>query len=258
MNAMSHMIKADMRRIFSSPWFWGALALGLALFTNSLISDVLVYGRAGSPMLLLSYPLALSSFTPFAPIFCYLPYAASFSNEQNAGYHLLIASRVGPKRYGMARTISVALSGGIVLGLIFAGTILVCIFFAEEPDTAETVDFMMNTTWARAGLLLVQNGLWVYLGRIALAFLFGALWALVGLSISTIWPNRYVVLVAPFVLYQVLWYVLGSSMFNPLHMLRADYDDLPSLAFVFVHQICCLAVVGGVSYFGIKRKCENA
>lgn len=247
-----------MKRIFVSPWFWGSLLLGFAIFTHSLINEVLIYGRAASPMLLLSYPLALSSFTPFAPIFCYMPYAVSFCNDVNAGYHILITNRIGAKRYGVARPISVALSGGIVMSLIFSVTILLCVSFAAYPDTAETVDFMRNTTWARGGLLLAQNGLWVYLGRTALAFLFGALWALIGLAISTISPNRYVVLVAPFALYQISWYILGSSMFNPLHMLRADHDDLPSLVFVFIYQIFWLAVFGGASYFGIKKKCENA
>ncbi|MEG1884410.1 MAG: hypothetical protein RR224_11950 [Clostridia bacterium] len=232
--------------------------MGFALFTHSLIHEVLIYGKAASPMVLLSYPLALSSFTPFAPIFCYLPYAISFCRDVNADYHILIASRIGTKRYGMARSISVALSGGIVMGIIFSVTILLCVLFAAYPDTAETVDFMRNTTWARAGLLLVQNGLWVYLGRIALAFLFGALWALVGLAISTISPNRYVVLVAPFAIYQILWYILGSSMFNPLHMLRADLDALPSIAFVLIHQIFWLAVLFMASYLGIRRKCKNA
>lgn len=257
MNRMNTFL-TDIRSFLRSSRIWAAFIVGSLFFMRPLY-DVWRSGANTlySPMMLLSLPLAISDFTPFAPIFCAIPYATSFSDDYKSGYLRSIVIRIGAKRYSWVRTATVAFSGALVMMLIFSLTILVCVVGARLPNTAEEVDFMKNTIWGRMDLLLRFGGLLTYIGRIALAFLFGAIWSLVSLGISTWIPNRYVTLIAPFVLYQALWTLLADYPFNPLYLLRADNAKIPSLLFVLFHLALWILVWALISYTGIKRRCRH-
>ena len=253
-----NVLWTDIRSFLRSSRIWAALVMGTLLIIRPIF-EVWRYwaGNLNSPMELLSLPLAISDFTPFAPIFCALPYATSFCDDYTSGYMRYITARSGVKTYCKGRTLSVALSGMIVMACIFTITIIVCVLTAQLPDTIQTVSFMEHTIWARMNWLLPYNGLLAYAGRVLLASLFGAVWAVVALGISTWIPNRHVALIAPFVLYQLLWLLLMNSYLNPLFMLRADDRRIPSIWFVVIYQMVWLIIWGTISYQGMMRRCRN-
>lgn len=247
------MIQSDCSRVFRNWRIYAALLAGLALMLHPLLS-LWPYRENYSAMLLLSAPLATSDFTPFAAIFCVLPFAESFCEDLNSGYISSITTRIGVKKYAKKRCISVALSGGIVSAAIMLVTILICVIGAGQPDTEETVSFMSNTPWAKMGIILTAHGAVLYTLRVFTAFLFGMLWALVGLAVSVVIPNRYVTLIMPFVIYQVLWFLLEETAFNPVYMFRGDSNFIPSFSFVVIYQLICIALCAVISYSGMKRR----
>lgn len=256
---MKNLIFLEIRQILFSIRFWCAALIGLLLMLRPLFA---IYANGinnlYSPMMMLSIPLALSDFTPFAPIFSILPYATRFCDEYQSKYMRPILIRIGEKKYCMLRIIVTGFSGGLALGFIFLCSILLCMITAGAPHSIESADFLINTVWGRAGLIAPFHGIWIYIGRILLAFFFGVLWSVIALLISTICVNKYVTLIAPFVLYQASWVSLTESALNPLYLLRADYAGIPSLGFVFVIQALMIFLFSLLSYCGIRRRCKDA
>lgn len=248
-----YLCRSDARRILGSWRIYVSIAVGLLFILRPFFEAYQVWHRM-TPALLLSLPFGSSDFTPFAAIFCVLPFSDSFCEDYNSGYVNAIALRTGVKKYSIRRCASVALSGGAVMGLIVTVTIILCAAAAGLPETAESADFMRHTIWARMDIILPFNGLFFYTGRVLLGILFGMLWALVGLLISTLVTNRYVTLVAPFVLYQALWYLLSLTPINPVYLLRGDDGRIPSLAFVVIYQSALILLCALVSSYGIRRK----
>lgn len=83
-------IKSDFRRIFRSPRFYLALGISLAILLRPL-EQVVRYKVGGTFLEMLSIPFALSDFTPFAAIFCVLPFADSFCEDYRSGYVRAVA-----------------------------------------------------------------------------------------------------------------------------------------------------------------------
>lgn len=247
------MIWADFRRIFRGWRIYVAILLGTALILHPLLNEW-KYRAGSTPMQLLSGPLGASDYTPFAVIFCVFPFADSFCEDYRSGFTLAIAQRTGKRYYAISRIVSVAMAGATASSVILLIPIFMCAFGAGQADNPQTIEFMQNTLWYRMGIVLVSNGWLLYLLRILSAALFGAVWSLVGLSVSTWIPNRYVTLILPFIIYQTLWFLLSGTSINPLSMLRGDSVKIPSFSFLVIYQLLWIAGNSAIAYRGICRR----
>ncbi len=248
------MFISEIKRMFSRPLLYVSFIVGVLLINRPLLEAMSEPVESASISQILSVPFAMSSFSPFAAIFCALPFADSFCEDFNSGYIRSMVSRVGIKKYAFTKCFSVALSGGMVMAGIIAVTILYCGILADSPDTPEAIAFMRNSIWMRSGIIFVMNGVPYLLLRILFGFLFGCVWSLIGLLTSSILTNKYVTYIAPFVLYQLLWFVLSETMWNPVYMLRGDSNFIPSIPFVLVYQTVIILVLIFSSCLLIRRK----
>lgn len=255
-NQRSHFFRNDIKRMFHGIGFYLALLISILILLRPLIG-AFTEKTSGTFYQFLSVPLAASDYTPFAALFCTIPYAWSFCDDYNSGYLKGITARIGAKKYSLQRCLVVMLSGGLLMAAIFLIVHLVCAGLANLPETEETAAFLSRTIWARMNLLFAANGLVLSALRVLLAFLFGSVWALAGLTVSVFLPNRYVTLIAPFVVYQILWLLLEGNAFNPVYQLRGDSNYLPSLWFVLGYQICMILLFISVSCIGIKKRAEE-
>jgi len=241
------LIQNDLRRAFSGWRFYIAVAAALCMLLRPL-SELFPGGGEYTFIYLQELPFGFSDYTPFAAIFCVLPFADSFCEDHNSGYIHAITLRVGPKRYARQRFFSNALIGGITESVIVAVTLLVCLFLANTPETYETAAFLQDTPWGQLDLLVRFHGLLFLALRVVLAFLFGALWASVGLCLSAFTPNRYVTLIVPFVLYQMLWRLVRTPILNPVEALSGN--SVPSLPLLILYQLTLILLCG---YITVKR-----
>ena len=246
------LIKSDFRRIFSNHKLYISYLISIAILLRPLIETLTEGGGKYSFLYLQSMPFGLSDYTPFAAIFCVLPFADSFCEDYNSGYIHSIVLRIGSKKYALQRFITTAFSGGLLTGFTVFTVLLTCYIAAEVPDTADTVVFMQNTLWYKNGILLRYNGLLFFAYRVLFAFLFGCLWASIGLCISTLVINRYITFVAPFVLYQVLWTLIDKASLNPAYALRGDYS--PSALFLVCYQLIQIALCALYSTYRIRKR----
>lgn len=217
----------DIRRSVANPGFLaGIIGLG-ALLTYNFVTESL---HSGSPYYAIVNILAVSGFTAFLPVFPVLGYAARFCGEYESGYYRLILARMKPQEFARVRIASVALSGGAIVAVPY---LLVCLAAValQAPELADANSLGLDASGVN--ILRVETDIeMVVIGqtygvgvmvavKVLLGFLFGAAWALVGLAFAVWMPNKYVSLIAPFVLYQSLNILMPANL-NPAQLVRGD------------------------------------
>lgn len=241
-------LKADMKRAFGCPGFWIATAALLVIFFRAIHINTNPDGGADTYDIIAT-AMALSGYTPFAAIFPSLGYSVAFCGEYNSGYIRMITSRMSWKRYAATRMLSVGTAGGVTIALPTAAVCLAGWLLGTYHVPAE--GFYAGTPIQTA--LEHYGDAYVLVGKVALGFFFGAMWALVGLAFSVWLRNRYVSLIAPFVLYETMWMLLYNyPLFNPIYMLRGD--DLANYPLSGAMELLYVAAAAIVVWFGMKRR----
>lgn len=236
----------------------GFCGLG-ALLAYNFVTESL---HSGSPYYAIVNILAVSGFTVFLPVFPVLGYVSRFCGEYESGYYRLILSRMKPQKYAQIRSISVALSGGAIVAVPYLFICLLAVYL-EAPGVAGAnalgLDaFGVNVIRVPENLEMVVIGRTCGLGamvavKVLLGFLFGAAWALAGLAFAVWMPNKYVSLIAPFVLYQSL-YILMPNFLNPALLVRGD--DVGHLLSAVLECVWILIAAAAVMA-GFRRRCRD-
>ena len=226
------------------------------LFTTAILLPVAILDAPldGSRSFLNSFGniFHASGFSPFAAIFPALAYATVFCEEYGHGYLRMILHRTGLGRFTRVRITTVALSGGLMIALPVT---LVCLIAyigsAHGIPTGSDEGLLAGTKIIAA---IEKYGDWyILVGKTLLAFLFGALWALVGLAFAVWIPNRYVGLLAPFILYDSLWLFIGGNPFNPVFLLSGDNVGLADYPLAVLIAVLYICLVIPVIYAGMKQ-----
>lgn len=239
----------------------GFCGLG-ALLVYSYVTDSLYC----DPYFAVVNILAASGFVVFLPVFPVLGYASAFCGEYESGYYRMILSRMKPLHYARTRIISVALSGGVIVAvpLLLVGLLAVCL---ETPADVDVLREAGDEAFRVAGfnaprvdedMEMVRIGMTYGVGamvavKVLLGFLFGAAWALAGLAFAVWMPNKYVSLIAPFVLYQSL-HILAPEWINPAFLIRGD--DVGHLWSVIM-ECAWLLAVAAAAMAGFRRRSRD-
>lgn len=252
------MIKKDLGRAFFS-WGMGvAIIVIMVMFIKSMIDGGLFSptntGEKLDYLYIISVPMALSGFVPFACIFPVLPYGTSFCDDYNSGYLRMITLRTGYKKYAIQRLASVGISGGFGILIPFLLIFIIAIIIGGPCTGINEDQFYLYTVWE--DYVAIGGGLLVLGGKLLLALLFGMVWSLVALAISAWIPNRYVTLIAPFILYEAMWVLLQGQPFNPAFLLRGDVPDISFLGIIGI-QLIWLVTMSILFWLGFKRRMAN-
>lgn len=247
------LLKNDIKRMLRSPKIYLAFLISFFILIRPLLGAFFEYSE-GTLAQFMSVPFGMSDFSPFAALFCALPFADSFCEDFDSGFFRLVAGRIGARRYSLQRCVSVALSGGVLMAAVVLLTILVCVLLANRPETEETARFMHKSIWARMDLILRFKGVFLLALKVVIAFLFGCLWALVALLVSAFITNRYVTFIVPFAVYQLSWFLLRGRAFNPVYMFRGDADAIPSIWFILIYQSALILICSALAFYKIRRK----
>lgn len=251
---MKSFFQQDLKRSFLNKGF----VLGVSVLTVILMAAAVSGApadRTRSSYHIIFNIFGASGFVPFAAIFPVLAYSSNFCEEYQSGYYRMIVSRMSTRKFTSIRMISVGLSGGVIIALPIA---ISCTYalIAGMPGIPQGAD---------AGILdnmvikeyIIKFGDWsVVAGKTILGFVFGATWALVGLAFSIWIPNRYVALIAPFVVYEAMWLGFGEIPYlNPIWLLRGD--DLNNYPLSTLLECMYLALTVCVILLGMKRRLRD-
>lgn len=209
---MMHTFKFEVRRAFSSIPFLIALVLGVIISFTHLFNHVL--------------PWLDGNFTPFnkwigmdtfsfqlqlllliCPIIVALPFSDSYFTDKKSGFSKAIYVRTSKINYITAKMIVNFIVGGFVYIVPFLLSLwtVMLLFPSVVPDSVDGTGILFDgQMWVE----LYYSEPYHYIFRyIVMNFLYGGLFATIGLAISVFAKNRFVVLVGPFLLYLTIFFV---------------------------------------------------
>lgn len=259
---MKGILKEELWRAFNNRRYWVVFALAIITFMVSwyrvrYLPDL----QYIHPVNLLTIMLSSPSLAPLATLMAVLPYADSMIDDRNSGFLRGINLRTPYRRYLTSKSIAVGLSGGVgvcawllltfLLTLVTTNSDLANLSFVSLSTLAP------ETPWGPLGWLYLLNPLYYLAFLLITSFVFGVVYALIGLAISSVANNRYVVLAAPLVFYQLFTF-LESRMTHMPPMWNPSYTLLPFEAYegfslvqmsiqftvLLVGSIGCLLVFG--------------
>lgn len=194
----------------------------------------------------LEYVKMMGICTWFTVMVLVLPYGASVYEEIQSKSILQVFYRAGRRRYYISKGFAVFLTGGLVaaIGLI----LYICILYFGLGMPLDVLygntgsdDFVTNA--------LVQGNFMLYYGEnVFLHFLFGGTIAVFGMLISVYLPNRFLIVISPY----IVVYVINILPIYIPYLLKLEYN--------WGGYIHCDSVLEGfvnaISYFGILTLVE--
>lgn len=243
----------DLKRSFLNKGFFVGLLAVTWLLVDAVFQAPL--NRTRSSYFILANVEAASGFGPFAAVFPSLAYASAFCEEYNSGYLKMIFSRISSKKFGIIRIITVALSGGVMVAVPILVSCGMAYYFGIPGIPGGNDEGMLDGMMMRS---YIENyGDWyVFVWKVILGFLFGCMWALAGLAFAVWIPNKYVSLIAPFVLYETMWIGFYEiPLLNPIWLIRGDaINSYPLSGFMECVYILLAAII---VMLGLKRRFRN-
>lgn len=243
----------DLKRSFLNKGFFAGLFAVTCILVSAAFHAPL--DRSRSSYFIMIEVFAASGFTPFAAIFPGLAYAAVYCEEYSSGYIKMIYSRMLPGKFALTRIVTVALSGGTMLAVPFIIVLGIAYCFGIPGIPTGSDEGLLAGT---ALVFYIENyGEWyIFLWKVILGFLFGGIWALAGLAFAVWFSNKYVALIAPFVLYEAMWLALGElSVLNPMYLMRGD--DLNNYPLSGFMECIYILLVSFVVMWGLKWRYRN-
>lgn len=202
---------------------------------------------------------ARTGFSLFAPVFAVIPSVTLFCDDYNSGYLKSVLFRSNIERYIRENILTSTISGGLAVFLPEFICSLIFIIVGEPHVPSQYSSYLDATVFA--DLQYVGNGYLVLCFYLFFAFLFGAVWANIGMCISAFIPNRYVALSAPFAIYYGVHLLLNRSvtfsMFSPANMVQPTSKLLPNIAFPVAYQLTLLLLAIVLFANKLKRRVEN-
>lgn len=195
------MLKVELRRAFFSKSFFLTCFLGILMLLiggyDFVLEYVTSYNSPGTYLekFLVSFGYGMTSLLAVLfPIVVMIPYVLSYRRERDSGYQNLMILKASRKKYQVAKIISVEVSGFLVLFLPSLVWLIFCYYILGTGSTrypiiygVEFADTLYSEYPFLYGIIYVFN-----------AGVQGAVFATLGLGLSTVLRNRYLAILIPF------------------------------------------------------------
>ena len=223
------------------------------LVTNGMVEAFFKNGSVNVDLISLqAYPFALSSFVIFAGMFPGIPYAYSYLEERSSGYLKFIRLRMSRKKYAFQKIFYSGLSGG--LSMLIPGILIFALVDIMGVDTTPEQYPTVCDSMIWAPYLFIAGGRLILALKAILLFLFGVMWSEFSLLISQLVRNRYAAFVLPFIIFEMLWLIAGGSIFNPIFLIRGDFENTYPLCTPYVVDIFYITVLVILNFSLLTRR----
>ncbi len=143
------------------------------------------------------------------PLYTVIPYSYSYLTEEKSGYDRVIVTHLGKKTYFWCKYISAFISGflTVLIPMLFSFVFVSCLIPAYKPDIDFDLYYQIRGVSEILGDLYYSHPLTtVFLNMLQVSVFAGA-WATVPYALSFFEKNKFVVILAPYLL---LMYLITS------------------------------------------------
>lgn len=249
----------ELKRYLVSPIFAVTVIAALAIIVYPIFDNLKrIFNNPQSYLFYISGVHTFGTFDLFAPAIAAIPCSTAFYNDYGTGYCKFILPRTSRLKYLLSKVIICGITGGLALSIpIFLLYVFLWLF--GNPHTS---DMNLLQGSVLGNIEYANNGLNVMIVLLALTFLFGIAWSLVGLTVSAFIPNKFAAIAAPFMIYFALSTVLSLDdtmfVFNPMNMLYPNALNIPSIVFCFIYQIVMIIISASIFIIRAYRRLKNA
>lgn len=248
---MKSIVWQDLKRSFLNVGFLAGMIAVTWILVDAVFQAPL--DRSRSSYYILANVESASGFGPFAAVFPSLAYSSVFCEEYNSGYLKMVLTRMSYKKFGAMRLATTALSGGTMLAVPVSLALGMAYGFGVPGIPVGSDAGLLDSALELAYIEAYGDG-FVFAGKVLLTFLFGCIWAVAGLAFAVWIPNKYVSLIAPFVLYESMWVgFYNLPLLNPI-WLRCGVCSYPLSALV---EFIYILLAAAVFFWGLKRRFYN-
>lgn len=202
-------------------------------------------------------------FDIFAPALAVLPYSSCFIDEYSSKNTYFIISRAPRAIYYVEHIMTRSLCGGLATSLPNIILLLFCIAYGT-PYLADNIPNGFSTLFKDTVLETYQfqlNGYMVPLIVIFLTFVFGVVWANIGMLFAVAIPNKYASVAFPIMTYffiSLVFYVLDWHEYSPMSFIIPQADKIESIFHVLTCQLVLLLFLICIIVYLLHRRLKNA
>lgn len=229
------------------------VSIALLYFEMFYVEDLLHMNlKTVSSFEILCNIYALSPYIIIVGLFPGIPFAYSFLEERNSGYLKYILQRMPIKKYIGTKMVWTGLSGAVIMLIPFLMVVIPALLMAHGPaDAGHMADYMWSECIRRYGTIAA------FCMKGFLAALFGVLWAEMAFLVTLFVNNRYVAFICPFLIFQVFWLLFPVPVWNPVYLIRSDWDAgmwlwQPVFTLILYIVIVCIMI-----YIEFQRRYQN-
>jgi hypothetical protein len=276
---VSAVIKFELRRAFANRLFVLALSIGVLIVLSHIIGAIpqsiqaqemfdLIIAKGGYPESLFNHwiggrgdILQATLYFFILPLLVCIPFADTLFTDRRDGYARNVVTRVPQRHYYVAKTLSVFLAAAVVavIPLILDLFLTAMLFPAVIPvPAAGTFPIFEFSMWSD----LYYSAHFLYIVcYLALIALFSGLIATIALVFTYLVTNRFLVLLAPFILCVFADFMLNSLggwwfQFSPISFLRPDQPGAASFLVIAAEFIVLAALI--MAFIAVRARRDEA
>lgn len=186
------MYRAYIRKLVRSPLFYIGIVGVLAIcFTRTF--HIKNLGHAKDVLREVEYFLYFDNLQKAVVIFGALPFTTNFADEWKCGVTAQCVSRIGASKYAVSNIV-------VCFGSTFATVLIGMMLYSGIYSTFYPFYISDGNTFGTPYEIFIQNGTPI-LYLISLIFVYAAscgMWAVMGLMMSALLPNKYIAICTPF------------------------------------------------------------
>lgn len=261
---MRRLLKNELRKMFSSKYFWFVILLGCGItgwhfvqyvlpreINDAMPDDVYKCWIGASSFKMQTYWYFL-----FLPLWAVMPYAGNYFEEQRDGYFKNIITKTTRKNWFTAKGIALWLSGGlgVTVPLIFNFLLTACRLPLLKPEPYNE----LGPNVSSLGVALYYEHPLIYtILFLMIDFMVGGCIALSVALLTNIVEYKFVALLIPYGFYYILYTV---SMYMETTVIEPSYYLVPGNGFENVLSLglllgYCIIVI--ILYIGMAWKYEE-
>lgn len=262
------MLRYYMKRILTNPIFYICLAIGLFALITPCRHELPFCRVDRLPIMYMLSTTEMGIFSMLVPILTTAPFMLVFTEELKEKVVFYQMIRAGRKHFYRDQILS-AIFCGVIIGAI-TWTVWLIVMLGAGARFPATNDWFGNFIGTNLESMVETDAfIWLSIWYLLVQVFYCLHWNLMGMALSLVTKNKYVLIAAPFIIYLVWEYMTqmiysmakGVMFVNPGSMrMSGGLEYLPywQLSYSYLYPIVVYVILigglGGLYYIVTKRR----